>query len=277
MASTACAAMMVYNRARRTWDRDVDSFIALSSHSREKFVRGGLPADRIFIKPNFVHQGSNAASPPSRSKLIVYAGRLSPEKGLTTLLEAWQRLKPPPDSRLLLAGDGPERDNLERFVSAAGLADRVSFAGLRPRAEIRSFIAQARAVVAPSLCFENFPSVVAEAYSCGRPVIASDIGALREIVPHGITGLRCAPGDIVELATALTTVLTSADLADSMGSAALREYQAKYTPEQNFQLLSNIYNSALLRNAGVARGTACVAGTRNYRTGPQETSVSGES
>jgi len=168
--------------------------------------------------------------PPSKSKTIVYAGRLSAEKGLRTLASAWEKTS---GGELVVIGNGPEREKLA--------VPRVVLAGSLNNAEVIRATHNARALVLPSLCFETFGNAIAEAYACGRPVIASDIGALGEIVQHRRTGLKFEPGNTAQLLACLTEVLNDATLADRLGENARSEYLARYTPRRNFELLMEVY------------------------------------
>ncbi len=248
VASAAVANMIASNRRRGTWERDVDAFIALSEHSRAKFVAGGLPAERLFIKPNFVDDPGEPAQPPSASRTILFAGRLSEEKGLAHLLRAWAKHNLSAVGTLVLAGDGPLRAGLMRLSKSLGLsAPGVLFPGRIPPAEVNQRARAARALVLPSLCFENFPRAVLDAFSNGRPLIANGIGALAELVAHGGTGLCSMPGDEDSLGAALGLVLRDDELADRLGEQARAEYLARYTPERNAQVLLEIYRAALAR------------------------------
>jgi glycosyltransferase involved in cell wall biosynthesis len=242
LASTAVAAMTVVNRTRNTWENEVNAFVALSEHSRRQFAAGGLPLDRVFVKPNFVTDPGLPLA-PSSSKIVLFGGRFSPEKGVGVFLSAWAQGGIGRYGRLVLAGDGPERPGLERTVASLGLASSVDFVGHRSPSEIADLISNCRAVVVPSLCYENFPRMVVEAFAHGKPVIVSDVGALREIVDTD-TGIRFPPGDSVAMADALCRVLRNDRLADSLGDAARAEYLNKYTPERNFGQLMTIYRFA---------------------------------
>lgn len=248
VASAAVAGMITVNRLLRTWQHKVDAFIALSHHSRSQFVAGNIPADRLFVKPNFREDPGEPARRPQESGTFVFAGRLSPEKGLDTLVEAWALARLPEPFRLFIVGDGPARESLTRQACALGLdPSRVNFTGQRSPAEVIDLIGAARAVVLPSLCFENFPALLAEGYACGRPVIASDNGALGELVAHERTGLKSPPGDVSALAAALRRMALDDALADHLGAASRREYLDKYTPEQNHRGLLRIYRFAAER------------------------------
>lgn len=248
LASGAVAQMVVANRRRGTWHADVDAFIALSQHSRRKFVTGAVPADRIFVKPNFVPDPGVPAAPPSRSNIVVYAGRLSEEKGVDTLLAAWSAGDLGRFGRLVLAGDGPARDSLISLMNRLGrTASGVTFLGDKTHDEVMALMAGARAAVQPSICYETFGVTVAEAFACGRPVIVSNIAALNEIVSHGHTGLYAEPSDHAGLATALAAILRDDRLADELGENARTEYLDAYTPDANYEMLMKVYAFAMAR------------------------------
>jgi glycosyltransferase involved in cell wall biosynthesis len=247
-ASAAVAGMIVHNRRRRTWDEDVDQFIALTEFSRKKFIEGGLPAHKIAVKPNFTRDAGRSNVLPSSSDLMLFVGRLSAEKGVGSLLGGWARAGLMNYGRLCILGDGPERRNLEKRAEALGLfADRVTFLGNRSRSEVLEWMSHARAVVAPSVWYENFPMVVVESLMLGRPVIASDLGALREIVREYEVGLRFTPGDAVDLGYTMRKLLIDGKLADLLGAQAREAYLERYTPEQNYTALMNIYQTAMER------------------------------
>ena len=246
LASAAVTRMIVSNRRRNSWGQDVDAFIALTEHSRSKFIAGGLPADRVFVKPNFVEDSHRPGSAPSSSDVVLYAGRLSKEKGVGTLLSAWAGTELRRHGRLVIAGDGPERAALENRALSLGLSSsELSFTGHQPLGELRALMSRARAVVVPSVCYENFPRAVVEAMTSGRPLVVAGLGALAELVQHGRTGLQFSPGDAVALGQALRAILSDDSLADRLGADARAEYLAKYTPERNFEMLMRIYRFAI--------------------------------
>jgi glycosyltransferase involved in cell wall biosynthesis len=229
VASAAVVNMIESNRRRDTWS-GVDAFITPTWHARSLFVAAGFDAKRICVKPNFVEDPGPAVAPPSSSQTIVYAGRLSAEKGLRALISAWHQVS---SGELVIIGDGPGRKTLT--------APRVTLTGARDNAAVIRAIQDSRALVLPSLCFETFGNAIAEAYACGRPVIVSDIGALGEIVHHRRTGLKFQPGHVAQLSACLTEILNDAALADRLGENARSEYLACYTPRRNFQWLMEVY------------------------------------
>jgi glycosyltransferase involved in cell wall biosynthesis len=135
--------------------------------------------------------------------LIVYIGRLSPEKGLLTFLRSITLLKN--KVRVLIIGDGPQRDILEAFVKDN--LTNVEFLGYVPIDKIWEIMSSARVLVLPSECYEGFGRVIIEAYACGVPVVASNIGGIPEIVEDGVTGRLFVPGDPFDLAEKLEWIL----------------------------------------------------------------------
>jgi glycosyltransferase involved in cell wall biosynthesis len=245
-ASAVAAAMIGVNRIRGTWKRDVDAFIALTRYSRNKFIQGGIAAGRIFVKPNFVEDPGAALRRPSDSRTILYAGRLSVEKGVSTLLRAWEAVNERNHMRLLIVGDGPDRAALEQQATRPGLAGSgVELAGARNRCEVLSLLREVRAVVVPSIWYENFPMIIAESFACGRPVITTDLGALGEIVRNNDCGLTFPAGDHEVLASILTRIAAEDHTVDRLGANARREYLSRYTPQANFECLMGIYRAAL--------------------------------
>ena len=246
IASAAMLRMILENRARKTWIRHVQAFITPSEYSRSKFIAAGMRPDNIFVKPNVVPDSDDTHSRPSASRMILYSGRLSEEKGLPALLDAWSRVPDRGDACLCIAGGGPSRDTLRHRATGLGIGVPVlEFVGEKSRAEIRLLLASARAAVLPSVAPESFSMTAAEALSMGRPVIASRHGALEEIVRHGQTGWLVPPGDVDALSGALTDALHDPVTADRLGEGARREYLKSFSTDRNFETLIRIYGTAI--------------------------------
>lgn len=240
-ATAAVAAMLLSHRAAGTWNRQVDAYIALSHFARRKFIQGGLPEDRIVVKCNFITPDPGAASgEPGRYALFV--GRLSEEKGIRTLAEAWHRL---PDIPLLVAGDGP--------LSGAPWPKGVTTLGHQPRERVLQLMKSAALLVFPSICYENAPVTILEAFATGLPVIASDTGSIPEFVAHHRTGLLFRPGDADDLAHHVRWAFDHPEQLNEMRAAARREFETKYTAEINYSRLIEIYEIAI-ENAKLTPG-----------------------
>jgi len=236
----AVALMLAAHRWRRTWTWGVNCFIALSEFSRQKFIEGGMAAEKIVVKPNFV-----SADPGCRARSGEYAlfiGRLSPGKGLVTLLTAWQQLRV--HVPLRIAGSGPEREFLEAHGKQMELSD-VRFLGGQPHDEVIAALKGARFLLFTSEYYETFGMAIIEAFACGVPVICSRLGAREEIVERGRTGLHYTPGDAGDLAQKVEWAWTHPEEMAAMGRAARAEYEAKYTAERNYPMLMEIYERAI--------------------------------
>jgi len=249
-ASAAAVAAITYHRVRHTW-RDVNAFIAISDFVRNQLAQD-VPVDRVFVRPNFVVRQNELLSKPSASDYVLFAGRLSEEKGCYELVRAWISAGLGQFGRLLIAGDGPEEPRLRKVLAATDGEHRVEILGGRRPNEILELMKSARAVVIPSVWHEPFGLVAIEAYSCGRPVIAARRGALQEIVVPGETGWLFEIESEDDTSVALRAVLCGAHV-DRMGAHAFERYLAKYTPERNYQMLAAIYREVIDRAARPSR------------------------
>ena len=231
-ASATLAGMLLLHRGLGTYQNKVTRYIALCEFSRSKFIEGGLPAERVVVKPNFVD--FDLPEPVARKKLL-FVGRLSVEKGVATLAQAMMLL---PDAKLRVAGDGPEAGLLDGMAGVTRL-------GSQPGETVRQEMSGAIALVVPSICYENFPRTIAEAFACGLPVIASHIGALADIVQDGETGLLFEPGNPRDLADKMTWALAHPEQMAAMGRNARAQYEAKFSAEVNYRHLMEIYAGVL--------------------------------
>ncbi|HUH13341.1 MAG TPA: glycosyltransferase, partial [Longimicrobiales bacterium] len=229
-ASAAVAGMLTTHRALGTWDR-VGAFIALSAFSRGKFIEGGLPAGRIHVRGNFLPGDPGVGT--HAGDFLLYVGRLSREKGGETLLEGWRRVVEGGGAgRLVMVGDGPLA---ERVSAAAAELPGLEWLGAVPPERVRQLMGDARALVLPSITYENSPRVVAEAYARGLPVLGSRHGSVAELVREGETGALFTPGDAADLAVALRWALSpEAELAP-LGRGARAAYEAEYTAERGYE------------------------------------------
>ena len=230
--SAVLAAMIALHRAIGTYRTKVSRYIALSEFSRTKFVAGGLPRERIVVKSNFADAQVLDDEGPRSGGLFV--GRLSPEKGTGVLARAaagHQR------AAVDVIGAGPERSALEAVSNLRLL-------GWQSREAIYARMREASYLVVPSVCYENFPLTVVEAFANGLPVIASRLGAMAELVRDGTTGLQFEAGNAVDLASKMAWAEAHPADMRGMGRAARQEYEMKYTPARNYEALMSIYEAA---------------------------------
>jgi glycosyltransferase involved in cell wall biosynthesis len=239
-ATAAVATMIAVHRGMNTWREKVGVYIALSKFARQKFIEGGLPGERIVVKPNFVDPDPGLKC--GAGEYALYVGRLSAEKGLRVLLEAWSRLGG--TIPLRIAGDGPLKEEIAEEIKTKGLSS-VELLGQLPPSEIGPLMQGARFLVLPSVCYENFPLAVAEAFACGLPVIVSRLGSMAEIITDGETGMHVAPGDSAELAAKADWAWWNPGKLQELGKAGRQEYVSKYRPEQNYKRLMKIFERAV--------------------------------
>jgi glycosyltransferase involved in cell wall biosynthesis len=240
-AQTAAVALMLeVHRLLRTWTKMVDGYVALTEFARRKFVAGGLSPERVFTKPNFLYPDPGARVDSGQYALFV--GRLSPEKGLETLLAAWRLLRG--RIPLVVVGAGPLGAQLAAQAAQHRLSN-LSWRGYLTRAETCRAIEGASFLLHPSGCYENFPMSIVEAFACGVPVICSPQGAMQEIVADGRTGLHFTAGDAQDLARKVEWAWTHPEQMAEMGKEARREYETKYTAEKNYSLLTDIYQRVI--------------------------------
>jgi glycosyltransferase involved in cell wall biosynthesis len=239
-ATATVALMLTVHRQRHTWRDGVDRFIALSEFARSKFIAGGLPGDRIGVKPNFVEPDPGERT--NGGGYAAFVGRLSEEKGLETLVAAWARL----GNRipLVLVGDGPVGDSIKKQAQERGITS-IDFRGRLPRAEAQAIVKGSSFLVLPSECYENFPMGMVESFACGVPVICSRLGALQELVDDGRTGLHFTPGSPEELAGKVEWAWSHPERLREMGKEARRDFQLRYTAEKNYSMLMDIYKSVI--------------------------------
>lgn len=236
-ASGVVASMLTGHRMLGTWQKKIDVYYALTQFARQKFIDDGLPADRMMVKPNFVLDDPGVGQ--GAGDYALYVGRLSPEKGIENLLEAWSLHDEP--VRLVLAGDG----DLAPLVQDAAAKDpRIEFLGWQPREQISELIADARCVIMPSIWYEGFGRIIIEAYAHGTPAIVSRLGSMGELIRDGVTGERFTPGDSQDLARTFLDAHKTGRL-EQMRPAARQEYLDRYTTDTNYRLLMSIYDRAL--------------------------------
>jgi glycosyltransferase involved in cell wall biosynthesis len=218
----------------RTWIKAVDVYVALSEFSRQKFIEGGFPAEKIVVKPNFVEPDPGLGE--GQGGYALFVGRLSFEKGVDTMLAAWEQLGP--QLPLKIVGDGPLAGHVAEVTQKLPY---VELLGRKPLAEVYDLIGAAKLLIFPSEWYETFGRVAVEAFAKGTPVIAADIGAIAEIVDHGRTGLRFRPGDPEDLAAKVEWAQAHANEIRQMRHEARAEFEAKYTAKDNYRQLMEIY------------------------------------
>ena len=231
-----------------TWRNQVESFIVLSEFQKRVMTAAGLPAERLHVKPNFF-PGSPIVVPwEDRRQRVVFVGRLSEEKGVADLIDAWQRwgMDAP---ELLVVGDGPLRGRLE-YLARSTRVSSIRFIGQISFEATLRLIGESRLMVLPSRWFEVFGMVLIEAFAHGTPAVVSNLGSLPDLVSEG-NGAVFQPGDSLDLLRCVQDLWQDEDRLERMGVAARRMFEKRFTEEANYSRLMEIYTLAitLARNA----------------------------
>lgn len=237
MGSLAVVRMQNRAFARNTWDA-VDRFIVLTDFARRTCIRGGLPADRISVKPNTLppEWESEPAANNARAGAL-YVGRLAPEKGVDTLLEAWAQM---PNVPLTVVGTGPEESRLKQIAPP-----NVTFTGALDRVAVREQMSAAQCLIMPSRWYEGLPLTAIEAFSCELPIIAARIGSLAEIVHHGVNGWHFEVNDSAGLARQAASLFADPSALAGAGERARDTFESVYAGSKNVDALRSIYADAM--------------------------------
>ena len=235
--TAAVAAMVGIHNALNTWSNAVDAYIALTEFARHKLIKGGLPAERLHVKPNFVASDPGVGSGDGGYVLCV--GRLSEGKGIDVLLEAWKLLET--KIPLVIVGEGP----LASKVASTARTIGADYRGPLSRHDVAECMGRASLLVFPSVWYEAFPLVIAEALACGLPVLASDAGSAADLIDHGRTGLHFRSDDPKDLAAKVKTLWRDQELLGRMRKEARAEYDTHYNSQRNYARLMQIYGLVL--------------------------------
>ncbi len=242
--SMVVAGMVGMHRLAGTWNHKVNAYIAVSEFAREKYIANGLQAEKIIVRPNFL--GQPAAPGPGGGGYALYVGRLSPEKGIATMLSAWKAADRP--LPLKIAGDGPLKDMV---TEAARTSSVIEYLGLKPLQEILRLMSEAEFLVFPSEWYETMGRTIMESWAVGTPVLAARIGAPASMVSPGETGFHFQPGDVTELQQLVEKFSRNPAAMRALRGNARAVFEEKYSLAAGTASLLAIYQSVRER-AGTA-------------------------
>ncbi|MCC7260796.1 MAG: glycosyltransferase family 4 protein [Alphaproteobacteria bacterium] len=235
VASAAAAGILTLQQVQNLWGQ-IDYFIAPSHFVADKLSAMGIARSRLRVIPHGVPSLMGDEQPRSG---ILYAGRLSEEKGVRVLLHAFARLDA--SHHLTLAGDGP----LAELVAQAARVDaRIRWLGRISPWQVQEQMRRAVAVAVPSLCYETFGLAVAEAFAASTPVIGVSQGAIGEMIRNGVTGLHTLSGNAASLAEGIRYALSHEKQMRAMGHNARAHYERHFTPQAQYGALSGLYEEA---------------------------------
>ena len=235
--SAVVAGMSGIHHLAGTWRTKIHVYVALTEFARNKYIAGGLPAEKILVKPNFVYPSPQPGH--GQGGYALFVGRLSPEKGIATLLKAWQAAAH--SLPLKIVGDGPSSDAVE---AAARQNHAIEYLGRRSPDEVAHLMGRAEILVFPTECYEGMPRTVIESFAVGTPVLASNLGATASMVVPGETGFHFTPGSVADLRERVEWCSQNFDQLRAMRPNARRAFENSYTGAANARTLLAIYEKA---------------------------------
>jgi glycosyltransferase involved in cell wall biosynthesis len=240
MATASIATATASHRLLRTWKDKVDVYVALTEFARGKYIAAGLPAERLSVKANFLHDPGAGAG---EGNFVLFVGRLNEEKGIPVLLRGWDGRLSRVQLKIIGAGE------LEPDVRAAAASDpSMEYLGVQPLATVLELMGQAKALMFPSQWYEGMPRTIVESFAKGTPVIASDLGAMHSMIQHTITGLHFPAGDHKSMLTQLQWMLANDEHYHRMRLRCRENYEANFTPDTNYEMLMKVYQQAIRHN-----------------------------
>jgi glycosyltransferase involved in cell wall biosynthesis len=246
-ASAVVAAMIGLHKLAGTWRKRISVYVALTEFARAKYVAAGLPAEKIVVKPNFI----DPAPLPGRGGggYALYVGRLSPEKGIATMLEAWKTAQAP--IPLKVVGQGPLTEMVQ---TAAHAASKVEYLGSRSLPEVLDLMGSAEFLVFPSEVYETMGRTIMEAFAVGTPVVASNLGAMASMVIPEKTGLLFTSGNVSELRGKIEWCTRNLNQVRAWRPDARAAFEASYTGPANLARLLALYARALNHHSSADGG-----------------------
>jgi glycosyltransferase involved in cell wall biosynthesis len=234
---SAAAALVAYiHRAIKIYENNVDFFIAPSRFVMDKYIDMGFDRDKIVLIPQAI--SIDQLHPrPGEGDYVLYFGVLEKWKGVATLIRAMQDV---PGAKLVIAGDGREKANLEEMAQREGIGN-VEFVGYKAGDDLWEVVGRALFVVVPSEWYEVYGMVTYEAFANGKPVIGSNIGGTAELIDHGISGLLFEPGNVGDLSEKIKRLLADPGLIAAMGKNARRKVETVITPLNNYKSIISLF------------------------------------
>jgi len=245
--SALYAATLGLHRAAGVW-RKIPAYIAMTDFSRQKFVEAGLPEERIFLKPHFIDAGSVEPSYQG-GDYVVFLGRLSPEKGIWTLIHGFERLR---DMRLKIVGTGPLEQPIRAYVREKQIRN-IELTGFQA-AEKWSLLKGSLLSVFPSVWYETFGKTILEAYAAGKCVLGSNLGSVPYVIEDGKSGLLFEPGNVGDFVEKVRFLASRPGELERMGRYGRQLAETKYSPGENYGTLRRIFETVLAERTGNGLG-----------------------
>lgn len=240
-ATVPLALNILIHRKLNTWNKHVTNFIVLAEFHKKLFIKAGINKEKIIVKPNFYSGNPSMISISERKNEVIFVGRLAPEKGIFTLLNAWKILGNNAP-KLLIIGDGPLKGHIKKYINEFDNG-KITLMGLKTQEDTVKLISHSKLLILPSECFEGFPMVIREAYAWGTPVAVSNLGPLPEIVEDMVHGIVFKAGDSFSIAEKINPLLHNQILLNEMSLNVKNKFIKYLSEEVNYKLLLSAYKS----------------------------------
>jgi glycosyltransferase involved in cell wall biosynthesis len=242
--SALYATTLTINRIMKRLD-NVSCFIALSTFAKQKFSESKLiPEEKINVLGNFIdnNKAENLVKRKSKREYAVYIGRLSIEKGLDLIVNAFQELS---NIELKIVGTGPEYEKIHRYLLGHNITN-IDLLGHLHESEILEIARDAFVTVIPSNWYEQFPIVALESMLVGTPIIASRLGGLPSIIEDGVSGYLFEPNNLDDLKSKIIKMYSNIENTEQMGMNAQKTINDKFSSDVHYRKLMDIYNAAII-------------------------------
>lgn len=226
---------------------NIDLIITPSDFAKNKILENNLKLKKINTIHNFVNLKEYEQYQVTNEGYALFSGRLSIEKGINNLIKAFTTTN---FGKLYIAGDGPEKENILKYIKDNKLEDKIKLLGFLEQKELKEYISKCSFVILPSICYENCPYSILEAFSMKKPVIAARIGGIPELVKDGYNGYLYKYDNVDELFNLINSAFTNTKKLYELGENALKDVIEKYSTEVYYKEITNIYNDLVNKKGG---------------------------
>jgi len=231
--------MLAFHRMIGTWHSTIDCYLAISEFVREKYIEAGFPAEKIRVKPNYLRDDPGKSDVDDHYAL--YVGRLSPEKGILSVVKAWKGIQQMP---LKIIGEGPQKREIMEYIASHNLSN-VHLLGELPHEEVMTLMKRMSFLMFSSIWYEPFGRVIIEAFAHGKTVIAPDTEIGRSVIRHEDNGLVYQVRNIKSLRSTVVRLSQDADYRRKLAHNARIDYVEKYAADTNYHILMKIYDEVI--------------------------------
>jgi glycosyltransferase involved in cell wall biosynthesis len=230
---------LLFNIKKKKLWLKIDKLIALTKFGKKKFIEFGIPENKLTVKPNFIDESKQVKNfNPIKEEFVLYIGRLTKEKGIETLLKAWEKI----DYKLKIFGDGPLKEKIKKIINKN---KKIELNESVPNIEISKKMSQAKFLIFPSGWYEGFSMVLLEAFSNKLPVLSSDIGSMKEIITDKKNGILFKTNNVEDLIEKINFMINNPNLLNTIKEKAYDRYLDLYAPQKNYEMLIKIYKETI--------------------------------